>query len=117
MKKDRLLKAVSLGTKITAALLAAFYLLFIFGEGLNWISLPSGEKIYMAFFLISVAGLALGLRWELTGGILAILGMAGNQLAILLFYQKFDNLLIWDLHYLIGAGYLFCWYVEKRRPK
>lgn len=106
--------------KVLAVALAAMLMLFFIGEaatgGINSLTgLSLGEFLMFLTLLGVLAGLLLGLKWELFGGVLTIGSMAAFYLLDYLFTGDFPDGPFFLI--LISPSFLFLYLAFKVRPE
>lgn len=104
--------------RIIGLALGGLVLTFIIGEG----SFPgfrsTREWLMAVFFFSSIAGMILGWRWEVFGGILNVASMGGFYLV----HFWFSNFTSWPRGWVIptffipGLLLIMCAILEKRKP-
>lgn len=78
--KTKSLKTFRWTLRVLSALFIAFFLFMFIGESLNSESsepMTTNSIIQLSVFGISLIGLGLAWKWELTGGIIALAGFVG----------------------------------------
>lgn len=91
-------------------LLGALILVIIIGEGGLSSRKSTMEWIMMAFFLSATAGLFLGCRWEIPGGILILVSMGGFYLLNYWAsgFSRWPGGWFFPMFYLSGFLYVLC---------
>jgi hypothetical protein len=101
--------------RISGVVLFATWILFVIGEAM-WLGLPTRGSVYQAAALAMVfAGYAIGWRYELVGGILAVVGTAAF---VAVYGMTFGSLpLAHVLWFAVPGGlYLLAWAYKNCRP-
>ncbi|OQX73415.1 MAG: hypothetical protein B6D59_05845 [Campylobacteraceae bacterium 4484_4] len=104
-------------TKFTALLFALMIVAFFIGEGFPSISSLSAEEIVLFFdFIVIWIGLLIGLRWEIWGGLMVILGVVVFYLVMYLFSHQVPRGAILLLFGLAGMGLVYCGHFSRKPP-
>ena len=111
---------LALGARWTAraigTLLAALLLTFMIGEGYNPFTMKLADAVHTLFMPVAVViGLLLAWKWELLGGALTVIGMAGF---FALDFLKSGRLPTGWLLYVLalpGLLYLLSWSLRRSR--
>jgi hypothetical protein len=102
--------------RITASLVIAFVLFFLFSELIgtektDYQSLPINDKIAFVFFPLStLIGLSVAWKWEGLGGLITILGLIG---LLIIRPDLLSNFFLVGLIAVPGLLFIFYWYLAR----
>ena len=95
--------------KVSAAFFVLLIVAFFIGEGFPSVrSLSVEEMVLMFAFIMIWIGLLVGLRWEIWGGVMVILGVMSFYLTMYLFSHTFPRGFILLVFGLAGIGLMHC---------
>lgn len=101
--------------RIVGTLILAFVLLHVIGGGLpNVDNIAPREWLVWGGFVLSLVGFALLWKWELTGGIVAMGGIALFYAVNYALSGKFPGGWVFPLFFLPGLLSIVCWLTEPR---
>ena len=101
--------------RVIGGLILAFVVLHGISGGLpNVGGLAPGDGLLWVGFTLSLVGFALLWKWELTGGIVALGGIALFYAVHLILSGKFPGGWVFPLFFLPGCLSILCWLTERR---
>ena len=101
--------------RVLGVLILAFVLLDLIGGGLpNIRNIAPGEWLLWGGFTLTLVGFALLWKWELTGGIVALGGIALFYVASFALAGKFPGGWVFPLFFLPGFLSIICHLAERR---
>ncbi|NOZ39800.1 MAG: hypothetical protein GXP24_06190 [Planctomycetes bacterium] len=101
--------------RVIGSSILAFVLVHLVSEGLPKIGdIAPGEWLLWTGFLLSLIGFALLWKWELTGGIVALAGIALFYVMNFALSGKFPGGWVFPIFFVPGVFSIVCWLTDRR---
>lgn len=101
--------------RAVGSLIIAFVLLHVIGDGIpNLQRLTAEESVLWLGFAMSIVGFVMIWRWELVGGLVAVIGIATFYAAEFMISGNIPGGWVLPLFFVPGVFSIACWLIERR---